>query len=417
MIYLIFEVLLLLILTKLKYKKFFTLGSMFGLAWSVPLIVDLIAADYMGILKPSNTIIWYVGLGILAYNLVYFVMVHKNEAYFKFEFSDYGDKSIIYLLLIMSAIILLPSLINNYQNIANGNFGAIRTYYVQQIQTAGGIKNYVTMILPYSIINCAMMISAVDVINNGKYKLFITTFLLMLMYTGAYGGREQYKVIIIYFFILIVANRGKKEKNTGIVYVMIVMIVGLIISITMQRGGSDSSFLKMFAEYFVSQYSMLQYIINHPDVYGLFNPNCYGLLSLGPIWTLPGIVLKMLIHDISLPADMIGEFTQQYVNISTTSRYLGMNAHTTSIYYFLFDFGKWGVIFGPMIFGFLSAILQKYKKFGGKYRGLFELFLINVILNSSIVYDLCQPDVAIMIPVFMLMSLRIKVRFVRRNKR
>ena len=417
MLYLILEVLALLIMTRFKYKKFLTLGSMFGLAWSIPLIVDMIVADHMEILKPSNTIIWYVGLGILGYNMVYFLLVNKNEAYFKFEFSDYADKSMIYILLIASVIILLPTLINNYQNIVSGNFGAIRTYYVKQIQTAGGIKNYITMILPYSIINCAMMISAVDVINNKKYKLFITTFLVMLMYTGAYGGREQYKIIIVYFVVLIVANRRKKEKNIGIVYVMIALIAGLIVSITLQRGGTNSSFLEMIGEYFVSQYSMLQYIINHPDIYGLFEPHCYGLLSLGPIWTLPGIVLKMLIHDMRLPADMIGEFTQQYVNISTTSRYLGMNAHTTSIYYFLFDLGKWGVVFGPMIFGFISSILQKYKKFGGKYRGLFELFLINVILNSSIVYDLCQPDVAIMIPVFILMSLRIKVRFVKRKKR
>lgn len=414
MIYLILEIILLLIFTKLRYKKFFTLGSLFGLAWAVPLIIDLMVADNMKILKPSTTIIWYVGIGILAYNIVYFLIVRKRDAYFVFKFSDYEDKTVIYIFLIFAAIILLPSLINNISNIVNGNFGAIRTYYVQQIQTAGGIKNYVTMILPSSIMNCSMMIAVVDVINNGKYKLFITTFILMLMYTGAYGGREQYKTMIIYFIILLIANRDNKKRNKGMIYVIIVLMVALIVSITLQRVGSGSgdSFFKMIVEYFASQYSLLQYIIDHPYKYDLYEPHCYGLLSLGPLWTLPGIVLKVLFHDLLLPADMIGNYTQQYVNISTTS-YLDINAHTTSIYYFLFDFGKIGIVLGPMVFGFISGIIQKYKKYGGKYRGLLELFLINIIFNSSNVYDLCQPEVALMIPVFLLMSLRIKIRIKR----
>lgn len=401
---------ILILLSYMKNHKFFTINNIFTCVWAVPLFLDTIISEKMGILTPSNTVILYVGIAIVVFNIVYLVLVRSSENEMTFILPEYQNKTVANILLLFSLIVLLPATMRNLVYVLQGNFGIIRTLYVQQIKTAGGIYNYIFIILPLCIINCTMIIAAIDVIKKRQYKFFVFTFIVMCMYAIAYGGREQFKTMILYFLILIVKDNKSTGKKQVIPLIILLFISVIIVAITFSRGGSSSNLFNMFCGYFINQFSLFEYILNNPISYGLNLTHTYGLLSLGPIISLPAIFLKFIIGGFELPSDLIGAYTQQYANISVTTQYIGINAHTTSLYYFIFDFGKIGVILGPLIFALIVSISQKKKVRSKNITwSLINLYLIIAVINSPISYDLCQPYVALMIPVMFFMTKKVNI--------
>lgn len=400
--YLLISSIVLFSISTIKYRAVCSINNIFTFMWTCTLVLNCLLANDLGVIEPSDDVFFYVTIAVIVFNVTYLMLINREENKIHYNFNDEIVISNKYIFLCISVVLLMPIIIENVAVLMSGNLGLIRTLYVERISTAGGVYVYLTMIIPFSIINCAMIISAIEVVYKKTYRYFFLTLFSMIAYTLAYGGRDHLKTMFIYLLVLM-AFSDKKRFNKKIIF-YVFLLVGVIVGITYSRGLEDKSFLEMVASYFLYQYSMLEYIIENPYSYGLNDSNSYGMLLLGPVATLPSMLLKIIFPEVNIPANEIGVYTQPFINIGTGDNFVLTNAHVTSIYYFLFDCGTSGVLLGPFIFSLLVCVIQKIKmKSKNIMWDYISLFLIVAVINSPIAYELCQPYVALMFPIMWLM--------------
>lgn len=403
--------LLILVVTKIKFKTLYTINTVYTLSWGISFCFNLIAASQFHLIEPSDTIFRWVIINILIFNIIYVVFSKRDEVKIEVDYGCSHNNNVIYFFLIIVMLLMSNRFVITLGYLIKGHgFSYVRSVlYIGYIQSANGMQSILLISFPIVVINIAMVESAKQLVEK-QYKLSIVTFLAMVMYIVCYGERRVLLNFVLLIAIYYIPNRKKIKINFYVILLLSIITVGIVL-ISISRGTEKNQLLKSAVGYFFSQFSYLEYIMTHKYMYGLNQDIHYGNIIFGFITTLPCLFLKLFIKDVTLPANTIGLYTQKYANISNSNEYWWLNAHTTSLYYYYFDLRELGIFMGPAVFALFVCFIQKMRKENKNIRA-FEyayIFLIIYVFESIIWYGLCELNFSLMMVLDVIMSQKVNV--------
>ena len=223
-----------------------------------------------------------------------------------------------------------------------------------------------------------------------KYLMvaLVDTLLLTIMTGGRYALVQLLYSVIILFAVVPNNKKTRGKKSSFIIAALVlVFIVAISVSITIQNRGGD--FYKDLVIYFSGSFSYLSMILDNPTQYGL-GEMMYGYMGFGFILEPIMLVLKFLgLSDAKVPSWHFNIYCQPFQNIATTG-WIAFNNNTTLLYYYLRDFGFIGIVLATIVFSFVLSRFIKMWKDGKLIGSVFSIYLVIVLLNGVMTNQLFE---------------------------
>lgn len=204
--------------------------------------------------------------------------------------------------------------------------------------------------------------------KKGQNLSLFLTVVNVILFSVAFGGRIQMFrmsfIIILFIFLsplIAVARKFVKRKTKRI----LILILGLFVLMTVfteQRSwDSQVNYLKTFDIYFVGSLSLLDFYLENSGEFNIEKNHLFGRASLASFidpFILAGSQLGLL--DLSTQ-DMGGNIINSVIS---KSHKIGvnheLNAFSTMYYPFIRDFGIYGIVIFPFLFGCILNWLLKH---------------------------------------------------------
>lgn len=397
--------------TKIVKGSLLLPNTIFTLVWCFVGILSLI--NSVDILKPGFIVHFYIIVSILTFNVVYFFMSPIK----KYEFNEFGPEleqkyeinyKMIYFVVIITILLVSSHTISAISTIRQYGFDMtlVRVTNYSNIESSSNIfLGFFTRSIPVAVVTAVSLVGSYN-LNLGKRKLIITSLFMVLLYTFTFGGRYQLlNFIYFYFASYLILKRQKKIK---IKKKYIIFIISILVIMTVLRGSELSLLYNAIVMYFVGSLSFLEFILNHPDLFGITDGNTYGYLTFGFILEPIVLALKLFLGlDIHVPSYYFNIHAQTFYDIGVLGQNY-YNNNTTMFYNFIYDFGVLGPIIGTAIIAVLICLFESRIK---KYYSLRDLFLLvyfySVILNSTMMYTLTNINASLTI-IFLLLFIKRK---------
>ncbi len=406
------EIIFLIIISYIRYKKILLPNNIFTLLWGIGLIISLFYTNERDIIVPSSKLIIMVMVVLFVFNIFYIFLTSRSFFSFDMKKDIYINEQIIKILFWCALILYSPNLIDSISLILNSglNFDLIRRMYVAASYEGNGIFVYITRIIPNGIMNSLLIVSAYYIVKK-NFKMAKYGIILMIINVLCFGGRSSILAFLEYYLITFYLLHNHEKKKIHFQKKYIIMILLIIVAITISRDLGSMSMLDMIATYFILPFSFMQYILNNPFQYDIGQIH-YGYLSLGFIFSPFALILSMFFRDINLPSYYFDINAQNFVNLSELKN-VGwlINNSTTSLYYFILDFGINYYYIGAVIYAILICIAQYwFKKESNKEFSFFILVCFyQSIFNSTTNYVLT--NISTSFTLFFLFILTRKIKF------
>ncbi|MCY9140974.1 O-antigen polymerase [Peribacillus frigoritolerans] len=371
-------------ITYIKFKALIKINTIYTFLWgAVGLLSKL---DFLNIVKPSIQVHIYIWISIILFNFIYLVLC-KNIYNKEFSIQKYKvNYSYIYILNLIAFVIISPLFVQACIGIVQNGFGNYRGS-IFEIASDSNLTIFINRIVIAAIFDATALIAAAELVQ-GRKKLIKWSIIGIILYTITFGGRYSIMNFIVYYlgaFILL-----KKYKTVRIKIKKRYFILGILalIMVTVGRGTGDTGIFGMILLYFVGSLSYLQVILNNPYQFGLFE-HTYGGMTFAFIVEPITLALKALFSfNIDTPSYYFNIYMQPFINIGTNGSVVMYNNNSTFFYNFLRDFGVVGIVIGITFIAATCAILENHHKKGNTRSMLFLIFMIGLIMTSSMKYSL-----------------------------
>ncbi|OME03600.1 O-antigen polymerase, partial [Paenibacillus odorifer] len=387
-----------LLVSKLKYQKFFLPNTVFTILWATVGFLSIIGD--IGALRPSVTIHGYAIITITTFNITYFIFTKKahltpsinNKSNIIYEINN----KVVYSIEIIALLLISPNLLASLKAIlVNGldlTYVRNQTYILQRFDSQ--ILMFLYRAVPMTLFSVVMLLAIYNLVN-GKKKFLNLVVVNLFIEILTFGGRGKLWNFIAFFIgALIITDKLKSVKFKGNKY-LIYAVMAMVI-VTILRGEDILNVIKAAYLYFVGPFSYLELIISEPLRFGLEEPAMYGYLTLGFLFEPIVLILKALFGwGIDVPSYHFNIYAQKFVNIGDTSVVL-YNNNTTMLYTFLRDFGPSGIIIGTSFLAWLICNIQKkaIQKDNLRYK-IILIFMYSIILDSVRLYMLTNTTIFI----------------------
>lgn len=333
--------------------------------------------------------IFFINVGYYLYKIIFikYNLSEKISTYHHnmFHFSKYNLHTKIFQIItyILILYFIYKSIAPINMLLAGNSISEVRDYFY--LTAEHGLSEFVYYIENYLVMPLFYVVIVINAVlyffKDKKVIYFISTILLLAFYSLSTGGRYMIvNTLIVLFFAYILSrekNRTGKVKS-GRIIIAFVVLFSLIVIITNNRqvANLDLNLIEYADLYFRGSISFLSKIIETID---LSVSHTYGLSSFSGILS-PFISFLTYLNIIEYPAifNTIASLTSGQIQIGNGIYY---NAFSTIFLSFYVDFGFLGVIFGSLIFGYISSIIYmkiKYLPYNMLVYSIFLLFMIQV---------------------------------------
>lgn len=385
---------LLLVLIVISIKKFDRVLNFVSIFSAIWLCFGAISAlDIMGLRLPDIKIHIYVWLFVIIVDAVILIFattktVYCNSSLKDIEISNKRAKCIQVFTLLMLIPLLYKVL---FLIISSGSLVAIREMYFSGEIFPNFFQDLIFRIIPMAIVNALIVYYTFISFEMKKYNYLIIAIADALLATLINGGR--YALILLLYVMVLLWTTGNitftelgifskyKKRIRGVFFI----IVALITITTIIRG---QKIVQSIFVYFAGSLSYLDYIVDNPTMFALDKP-LHGYLTFGAFFEPIILLLKAIgITSAKVPSYEFNIYCQKYYDIGSESSHVLFNANTSIIYYFLRDFGFFGIIIGAVVLG--AIVVMAYNKWqrGSRFWGLMFVYLGNVLFNSLMTYQL-----------------------------
>lgn len=368
-----------LILSYGKYHKIFNLITLFTGMWCFWGVISIFGP--LNLIIPDTTVHKYIIMFVMTVDVV-MIFFSKTNNPNSTEEINYKNVSVIQAI---SIILIIPIALKFIPLLISGGPTAVREQYFKENNFGSIFGDMLFRNMPMAFLNSLTIIYVYISFKTKNYKYLIYALINTVIVTTLNGGR--YAIIQVLYILLIFATSNTKEFVLGLkpykskIKKIGILIIVFMILITASR---KQSIFDSTITYYSGSLSFLEYIIRHPHMFGLDN-KLYGYLTFGAIVE-PIILLgKVLgLTAIKIPSYEFNILCQEYYNIAQHGTTL-INANTTIIYYFLRDFGQYGILLGGFFIGVLTTFAynkwQKGSNFFGLLYGYFGVCLLNSIMT------------------------------------
>ena len=310
---------------------------------------------------------------------------------------DNGSKSYATFIQVVALIFYIPMIVNSIQAFLESGFVGIRNSYFGAEYESRYLFSLLCKIMPASFITGLIIHYIYSAFETRRWKFFVYAFLNATLLMLVNGGRYALMQVLLSTVVLMVmrgrsvqkADRQeqvfKKKIKKGIVAIALVMFM-----VTIFR---EQEIFKNIVVYFSGSFSFLDYILDNPADFGLTD-NLNGYLTFGCVTEPIVLGLKVLgLTAMKTPSYLFNIVGQNFYDIGSGSTTLPFNNNTTVLYYFLRDFGVWGIIIGGIFLA--SLVVYSYNKWnsGSRFHALIFVYMAVILLNSIMTYQLfgCNP--------------------------
>ena len=388
-------------------KRLISPESVFNLVWLLALF--LIAINPFGLNAISNTTLTLLTIGNVVFNVssYFFSLFFTNKSK---VIKDYSNKTkyrtnLLFMFILILLILMLPPFLKSLAVLISGGFAAVRTFYVSG---ANGFDNAVIRLLyVHVLIFPAAFVASVLAAHiwiRGKlgFIQFMFSVLLIIMLVVITGARLYLLSYMIFFGISFFMNFELDKnsiKNRGfrrVLFVIVLTFITILYYVTKDRGISGGnnifSILKTFYVYFVGGISVFNNAINNQLAYGL-GDYTYGATFVAGILQIiayPLSKISMLSNWTFYPTDAASEYLVRFVSIGSNTE---MNAFATMYYFFMRDFGVFGIVLYSTILAMLCSFVKHMlsKRNNLVYNQIY-IYVIGLIAFSTIWWDLYRME-------------------------
>lgn len=393
----------LMILSARIYKYVLNPVSLYSTVWLLFAFLSL--QGIWGMYIPSLRSIFYILVGTLCFCLTSFItyLLYKNKNLSEVESSVSSSKhnfSILILVNVLGIIWLLPFVSKTIPILMTGDWALVRIYYLNAntINVIFSTKQaLICQWIIFPIFYVTTIISAYLVAQKkGSFFLSLISIVGIVMIVLATAGRNAlFKCLLFYILAFLMNSKFIKDIFLKIkesrFYIKVLVFCGAaaIIFISSQRSlSNETSALQNVFFYFTSPIIYFSHIIDNPNQYALNEP-LFGRATFGFISTPVEIGYSMVSgQDYSGADNIVTSYVNQYINFSPTIK---GNAVSTSLYPFMKDFGLFGLILGPCIYGFIvSRIYVNQHK--NAFWSCLSLYMLYTVFFSEWQYELLFPQ-------------------------
>ncbi|MEG2001110.1 MAG: O-antigen polymerase [Evtepia sp.] len=390
--------------------KFRDMRVIFDAWWLVVITLFVVSKSQY---YPTTGLVWnHIFVGILAVNMADFFFRLAGTKIKKVKLrTNYvkpvqiGMDSVVnsyYKVIICIQLILLlamiPLFLRALPTIMIGGLGSMRSLYVGATTETFMSTFERILYIHFGVFPgvCACALLAAVLWANGQMKLrYLSITALNIACVTLITGARTY---IFYFFIFVVgafAKDGKKillvshKKYNRVkrnVILLVVVILVVLIAITSQRsfGGNRSSRENLFTTvsvYFSGGIKLFDVVLNNPEQFGLN----YPMFGIAIISGLLSVIQLLLSYVPVIGSFFYGELITNLVQQNVTSYImvgpqLTMNAAPTMFYYFMRDFGVFGLLSGGMVVALLMNMATKQLRYNSFKASILYLEVLLIVI-------------------------------------
>lgn len=295
------------------------------------------------------------------------------------------NTNIIIIVNVVCWVFSIPYLMNSLRILFTEGFEAIRMYtytYGEEAMIASTNAQllFTWVVQPVFIATIAIAVSSLTLSLENKFVFLGISLVDILLYTLLFGGRGTMLKFLSFLAIVIIVVSGKQLirfiiKNKGLISLVILGIILILWLISLRSIHGVSIFKNIYA-YIAGPFIYLDQILQE---YPVGTVRLWGTATIGCIVSVVGIVGKLLFSiDFTAPEYTIPSITSGYLLIADD---ISFNAMTTMIYPFLLDYGYFGVVVGPVIYGTFVALIERNFR---KERSLRSLCILIYVFHTVI---------------------------------
>lgn len=322
-----------------------------------------------------------------------FVLFVKSD--YDCSLCDLGGLNCIfraYFLQILSLLLLIPLIYKTASlYFSSTGLATIRNIYFSGTNFSSLYQDLFFRVIPMGFMQALIIFYTYYSFETKQYKYLMYSFLNVILITLISGGR--YELMLILYTVLILWLTGQinieqdtfKIKYKNKLKKIILLVLGVMVIITLERG---QAIIKNIYMYFSGSLSFLDYILENPSSFALDKP-LHGYLTFGAIIEPIVLFLKVIgLTTAKVPSYEFNIYCQNYYNIGANGYHILFNANTSVLYYFIRDFGFFGVIIGALFVGVVATYSYNRWKKESTFWGLIFIFIGNAMLNSIMTYQL-----------------------------
>lgn len=390
-------------LSYIKFKTYMNLVSIFTGLWCFFGILSTFGMYGMRI--PVLQVHLYACLFVFLVDIIILMFCRKHTksemcSHKEFETvttQDKDSKGYATFIQVVALIFYIPMIVNSIQAFLESGFVGIRNSYFGAEYESRYLFSLLCKTMPASFMTGLIVHYIYSAFETRRWKFFVYAFLNAILLMLVNGGRYALMQVLLSAVVLMVmrgrsvqkADRQeqvfKRKIKKGIVAIALVMFM-----VTIFR---EQEIFKNIVVYFSGSFSFLDYILDNPADFGLTD-NLNGYLTFGCVTEPIVLGLKVLgLTAMKTPSYLFNIVGQNFYDIGSGSTTLLFNNNTTALYYFLRDFGVWGIIIGGIFLA--SLVVYSYNKWnsGSRFHALIYVYMAVILLNSIMTYQLfgCNP--------------------------
>lgn len=363
-----------------SFGRFNNPVTLYTLPW---LICSLLAASGLfGIYNPSETTLMVIALSLVGF----LIGAVGSKEIFETSRSCCNDGDIqqelrrmdggraLTVLFVIGAVVSLLYLVRTVPELLSGKGFEYVKFQYSNAEGATLFSTRELLLFQWVVIpiyHLAFISFALDLSKltlNRKALLFSIIGMMVIVLVS--GGRNSIFVFLVICTVGVLSSDNKAsiwELIKGLpaaVKCASLVAVLVLIYITQERSLSeDAGVLENVFFYFAGAIRYLDYILGHPDLFGIGGELFYGGGLMGFLVNPLNLICSMVFGYDYLGTDsLVSSAASLYIPFSDE---LSGNALCTCIYPFIRDFGMVGVVVGPLLYGVLSSFVWG-KAFSGE---------------------------------------------------
>lgn len=243
-----------------------------------------------------------------------------------------------------------------------------------------------------------------------KWSIVILTFINVLSFSIAFGGRIQFFRTIFFIFLFIIFSSLVKtktpvfKKRFGKAVTICLFLIGIMILFTQSRAWRNSvNWYETLGNYFLGSFVLFDLFLTNDAISNLSGDKLLGRGTLGCIIDPFLLFFTKLTPELGITTDNLA---QNIINYKSEIFYeIGdgnkMNAFLTMYYVFLRDFGLLGIVIIPF---FLGLTLNELYRFTMKKKSAI-LFIIYIFSCYNLLFGVIRWELLYFLPLGTIMFL------------